>query len=70
MLSDGTKLKFGALFALTGLILGGLLIAAEFMNGPREEPGLAFAERAFMFLFGAIHVVVAAIITVFRRTAT
>ena len=61
--------------------LGVLLVVVEFLHGPAGATGatptifglpsysLPWAERAFLFLFGAIHVLVAAIITVYRRTA-
>lgn len=66
-----------AMFA--GLGLGVLLVIAEFLNGRPDTPTdtifpwgygmVPWAERVFMILFGAIHLAVAAIITVFRRTA-
>ena len=70
MLTDATKTKLAVVLALTGVGLGALACLAELFNVPRQEAGLAFAERGVIFLFGAVHLVVAAIITVFRRTAT
>jgi hypothetical protein len=72
------KLKLGLALALAGLVLSALLVLAEFLHVSAPTPsilgvtvgGVPWAERAFLVLFGAIHLVVAAIITVFRRTAT
>ncbi len=78
-MSDARKLQIAGMVTAAGIALGVLLVLVEFLNGPQGGPtttifGLptrhvAWAERAFLFLFGAIHVVVAAIITVYRRTA-
>ncbi|NUP99374.1 MAG: hypothetical protein HUU35_05925 [Armatimonadetes bacterium] len=78
-MSDGNKLKVAGLLALLALGAGAGLIVTEFLNGPRGEaqPGLLgtsspyypWAQRAFVFLFGLVHLLVAAIITAFRRTA-
>lgn len=70
MLTDATKTKLGLTIGLVASALGVLLIVAELMNGPQPDAGLAFAERAFIFLFGAVHLAFAGILTVYRRTAT
>ncbi|MCC7492567.1 MAG: hypothetical protein IT204_09485 [Fimbriimonadaceae bacterium] len=78
-MSEASKTKLGGLIMAAGIGLGVLLVIVEFLNGPRGEaqpglfgivsPHMVWAERAFIFLFGVVHLIVAAIITVFRRTA-
>ena len=80
-MNDATKFKLAAGIAAASIGLGVLLVVVEFLHGPAGATGatptifglpsysLPWAERAFLFLFGAIHVLVAAIITVYRRTA-
>lgn len=72
------QLKIVAALALAGLVCGGLLIVTEFLHVGEptklwlglQVNGWGGAERVFIFLFGVVHVLVGAIITVCRRTAT
>lgn len=80
-MSESNKLRTAGLVTLVAIGLGVLLIIAEFLNGPRtpdatvtglfgtKSPFVPWAQRAFIVLFGLIHLAVAGIITVFRRTA-
>lgn len=78
-MSDGNKTRIATAAMLAGIGLGVLLCIVEFLNGRPNTPtetifpwgyGItSWAERVFLILFGAIHLAVAAIITVFRRTA-
>lgn len=78
-MNDANKLKAAGLITLIALGAGAGLVVTEFLNGPRGEaqagllgtssPYYPWAQRAFVFLFGLIHLLVAGIITAFRRSA-
>ena len=80
MAAGTSPLAVASVVTLVAVGLGVLLCAVElFYHGAPGDPqpgifGLKsgyepWAERVFIFLFGAIHLAVAAIITAFRRTA-
>ncbi|MBI2298097.1 MAG: hypothetical protein HYU66_03950 [Armatimonadetes bacterium] len=69
-LTESQKRQLGLLITFVAVGMGVLVCLAEWMNVEKTVSGPTFAERAFIFLFGAVHVAVAAIITVYRRTAT
>lgn len=78
MRSKVDKSRLAVLAMTAGLGLGALCVLAEFLNGTPGEPSIfgvvlpaaAWAERAVIFTFGAVHLAVAVIITAYRRTAT
>lgn len=76
--SDASRLRIAGLATATAVGLGVLLVIAEFLNGPAQPTEGLFgrmtlhqpwAERAFIFLFGAVHLAVAVILGALRRTA-
>ena len=81
-MNDANKQRIALAVTGAAIGLGVLLVLTEFFNGRPDTfettkqtiLGLPYgyragAERIFMVLFGLIHLAVAGIITVFRRTA-
>lgn len=81
MLSESTKWRLTLGLCAAGLLVGLLMIFFEWHHGPKgggrfenmfggTTGSIAWAEQAVIFLFGVAHLIVAALITVYRRTAT